>query len=304
MSVGGRGERQSERGHGGEPPSTLAIVVGSNGARGSVQRCLEAIEPQRENVEVLVCEPRASAEQVQVRYPWATFIERRDALIPELWRDGIERSSSELVALTISPMVPASDWVASIRSELRHADVVAGAIDPGPGLRVSDFAEYLCRYAKDMRPFQPHPSVDLPGDNSAYRREVLVQAREMYEDGFWEPVVNRALADRGARLWHTPAPVVYQGRSAGWAAFTRQRLVHGEAHGRQRSERFSPPRNALGVLGAPAVPVLLTARILREMNSRGRLGARTLLALPHILLFNIAWAAGEARGHIRALRGL
>lgn len=282
--------------------ATLAIVVGSNGARGSVQRCLEAIEPQRDGVEVFVCEPRASAEQVQVRYPWATFIERRDALIPELWRDGIERSSSELIALTISPMVPAPDWVATIRTELRAADVIAGAIDPGPGIRISDFAEYLCRYAKDMRPFQPHPSVDLPGDNSAYRRGVLVKARETYADGFWEPVVNRALADAGARLWHTPTPVVYQGRSAGWAAFTRQRLLHGEAHARQRGERFSPARNALGVLGAPAVPFLLTARILRELNSRDMLGIRTLLAMPHILLFNVAWAVGEARGHMHALR--
>ncbi|HKP21698.1 MAG TPA: hypothetical protein VJT68_09285 [Thermoleophilaceae bacterium] len=302
MSVGGRGERQPEGGHGAEPRATLAIVVGSNGARGSVQRCLEAIEPQRDGVEVLVCEPQASAEQVQVRYPWATFIERRDALIPELWRDGIERTSAEVIALTISPMIPASDWVVAIRAELRNADVIAGAIDPGPGLRVSDFAEYLCRYAKDMRPFEPHPSIDLPGDNSAYRRAVLVEARETYADGFWEPVVNRALADRGARLFHTPVPVVYQGRSAGWAAFTRQRLRHGEAHGRQRGERFSPARNVLGVLGAPAVPVLLTARILREVSSRGPLGLRTLLALPHVLLFNIAWAVGEARGHLHALR--
>ena len=281
----------------------VSIVVGSNGARGSVERCLEAIEPQREDVEVFVCEPQPSPERVQVRFPWATFIERQNALIPELWRDGIEQSSSELVALTISPMVPGPDWVAAVRAELQHADVVGGAIDPGPGLRVSDFAEYLCRYAKDMLPFPPHRSIDLPGDNSAYRRKLLVEVQDAYADGFWEPVVNQRLADMGARLWHTPLLVVRQGRSAGWAAFTRQRLRHGEAHGRQRGQRFSAARNALGVLGAPAVPFLLTARILRELDTRGRFGLRTLLALPHILLFNVAWAVGEARGHLHALTG-
>lgn len=294
MSIGGPGA---------EPTPDVSVVVGSNGARGSVQRFLEAIEPQRAGTEVFVCEPEPSAEQVQVRFPWATFIERRGALIPELWRDGIERSSCDLVALSISPMVPAPDWVAAVRAELRDADVVGGAIDPGPGLRVSDFAEYLCRYAKDMRPFPPHRSLDLPGDNSAYRRSLLVEARDAYADGFWEPVVNRALAERGARLWQTPALVVHQGRSAGWPAFTRQRVRHGEAHGRQRAQRFGTARNALGVLGAPAVPLLLTARILREVDSRGRLGLRTLLALPHVLLFNAAWAVGEARGHLLALRG-
>ena len=282
---------------------TLSIVIGSNGARDSVQRCLEALESQRDGVEVLVCEPRPSAEHVQVGFPWATFIERRDALIPELWREGIERSSGDVVALTISPMIPAADWVETVRAEMSNADVVAGAIDPGPGLRISDFAEYLCRYAKDMRPFPPHPSVDLPGDNSAYRRSLLTEARDTYADGFWEPVVNRALAQKGARLWHTPAPLVRQGRSAGWAAFTRQRLLHGEAHGRQRGEHFSPARNALGIIGAPAVPLLLTARILREGSDRGKLGLRTWLALPHMLLFNVAWAIGEARGHLKVLRG-
>jgi hypothetical protein len=180
---------------------------------------------------------------------------------------------------------------------------VAGAIDPGDGLRVSDLAEYLCRYAKDMSPFDAHASTDLPGDNCAYRRASLLRVRDAYEDGFWEPVVNRRLADQGARLLHSPRPVVRQGRSAGWAAFARQRLLHGRAHGRQRGARFGAARNVVGIVAAPAVPILLTVRILREIGSRGRLGPRTLLALPYVVLFNIAWALGEARGHLDALRG-
>jgi len=31
--------------------------------------------------------------------------------------------------------------------------------------------------------------------------------------------------------------------------------------------------------------------------------ARVLLALPLVLVFNAAWAAGEALGHVDALRG-
>ena len=281
---------------------TISIVVGSNGAEGSVGRFLEAIEPQRDGAEVLVCEPRPSPEHVQVRFPWATFVERPDAAVPFLWRDGIDRSRGDVVALTISPMVPARDWLATIAAELATADVVAGAIDPGRGLRVSDFAEYLCRYAKDMRPFAAHESTDLPGDNCAYRRGPLERVSDAYRDGFWEPVVNRRLAEQGARLRHSPALVVHQGRSAGPGAFTRQRLLHGRAHARQRGERFGAGRNLAGVLASPAVPFLLTARMLGEVASRRRAVLRTLLALPHVLLFNAAWAAGEARGHLDALR--
>lgn len=280
----------------------VSIVIGSNGAPGSVEGCLAALEHQREGVEVLVCEPQPTPEEVRGRYPWARFLERPGALVPLLWRDGIDASRGEVVALTISPMRPAPDWVATIRRRLAAEPVLAGAIDPGSGLRLSDWAEYFCRYAKDMRPFPEHETADLPGDNCAYRRDALDRAHDVFRDGFWEPVVNRRLADEGMVLRHSPALVVYQGRSAGWRAFARQRLVHGRAHGGQRGATFSPLRNVLGVLGAPAVPFLLTARVLVEVSRRRRARLRAALALPHMALFNVAWAIGEARGHLAALR--
>src|SRR2546421_10926621 len=139
---------------------TLSIVVGSNGARASVESCLAALEPQVDGAEVLVCEPEASPAEVRERFPFARFLERRGALVPALWRDGIDASSGRIVALTISPMEPAPDWVETIRAQLERADVVAGAIDPGEGLRLADWAEYFCRYARDMLPFAAHECVD------------------------------------------------------------------------------------------------------------------------------------------------
>lgn len=280
----------------------VTVVIGSNGAADAVERCLASLETQRAGAEVIVCEPEASPAAVRERFSWARFVCRPGALVPELWTLGVEQASAPLVALTIAPMLAAPDWVATIRAQLERHDVVAGAIDPAPGLRMADSAEYLCRYAKDMRPFDPHPCTDLPGDNSAYRRDVLLQEREFYRDGFWEPVVNGALAERGASLWHDPALLVRQGPSAGWRAFARQRLHHGRSHGRQRGATFGVFRNVVGVIGAPLVPALLTLRIARIVAGRRRERARFVLALPAIALFNLAWAAGEAAGHADALR--
>jgi len=50
------------------------------------------------------------------------------------------------------------------------------------------------------------------------------------------------------------------------------------------------------------VPFLLTARILRDVARRGRARLRAVIAVPLILVFNAAWALGEARGHLDALR--
>ena len=282
--------------------ATLSVVVGARGPASSLERCLAALEPQRDGVEVLVCEAHASPPELRARFAWARFRERPGALVPELWSDGIERSEGRIVALTIAPMEPAPDWVATIRALHTRFDAVAGAIEPGSRLRLTDWAEYFCRYASDMLAFDGHECGDLPGDNAAYKRELLERTRELHRDGFWEPVVHRELAREGVVLWHATELVVRQGRSAGVAAFARQRLVHGRVHGRQRGARFGVGRNLVGVARSPLVPVLLTSRIQREVAAKSRHRFRAVLALPLIVLFNVAWASGEARGHLDALR--
>jgi hypothetical protein len=280
----------------------LTVVIGSSAPPERLDACLSALEPQIEGVEVLVHETVTSPPSLRDRYPWARFTTSEGALVPHLWRDGIDAASCESVALTIAPMQPAPDWVDGIRGALSEHDAIGGAIEPADGLPLVDLAEFLCRYARDMRPFEARENVDIPGDNAAYRRTALELVRDTYRDGFWENVVDRRLADLGVMPWHTPAVVVSMGRSAGFRAFVRQRLAHGRLYGHQRGAHFGRGRNLVGVLASPAVPFLMTLRVYRELASRRRLGARTLLALPVVFTFNVVWAVAEARGHADLVR--
>ena len=232
---------------------TLSIVVGSNGATASVEACLAALEPQVNGAEVLVCEPEASPPELRERFPFARFVDRPGALVPALWRDGIDASRGRFVALTISPMRPAADWVETIREQLERFDVVAGAVEPGERLRSSDWAEYFCRYSHDSLPFEPRV-------------------------------------------------VVYQGRSAGAAAFVRQRLEHGREYGRRRGAGAGAAANLASAAASPLVPLVLTARLLRRLLRKGRFRRPLLVSLPLVLVFNAAWAAGEAAGRLDSLR--
>jgi hypothetical protein len=281
----------------------VTVVIASNAPPERLAACLEALEPQRDGVDVRVHESAPSPRALRERFPWASFTTTPGALVPHHWRDGIDEARGEIVALTISQMIPASDWIATIRRELASGDVVAGAIDPGAGLRVVDWAEYFCRYSREMRPFVSRETPDLPGDNAAYRRERLESVRESYRDGFWEPDVHRALAAEGVRLPQEPDLVVRQGRSAGFRAFATQRTRHGRAYGRQRGVRFSRGRNAIGVLAWPLVPIVMTARVVGLVMSKRRHRARLALALPAVVAFNCVWAVAEALGHLDVLRG-
>jgi hypothetical protein len=280
---------------------TISVVVGAKASTDSLRACLSALEPQRAGVEVVVCEALASPPELRERFHWAAFTQKLGALVPELWTEGIDQASGDVVALTISQMVPASDWIEAIRDQHRRHDAVGGAIDPGKGLRIADWAEYFCRYSRDMAPFPGHACVDLPGDNAAYKREWLDRVRSTFRDGFWEPDVHRELANEGASLWHAPEVVVRQGGSAGWRAFASQRLRHGRAYGNQRGVRFGRARNAAGVAGAPLVPFLMTLRIFRQVYAKRRHRTRAVAALPLIFFFNVVWAAAEARGHLDIL---
>src|SRR5437588_138955 len=130
-------------------------------------------------------------------------------------------------------------------------------------------------------PVDGHECVEqLPGDNAAYRRESLERMRDLFRDGFVEPFVNRRLADAGATLRHEPSLVVYQGRSAGTAAFVSQRLEHGRDYGRRRGTAASSARNLASAAAAPIVPLVLTARLARRLLPNRRFRRPLLISLP------------------------
>ena len=281
--------------------ATVSVVIGSIASDEALDGCLAALDAQRGNVEVLVFQSQPSGPELRSRYPWARYADRPGALVPELWRDGIDESTGDIVVLTIGQMIPAPDWIETIREQHRRFDAIGGAIDPAPGLGMSDRAEYFCRYARDMPPFTARETVDLAGDNAAYKRRLLERNRDLYRDGFWEPIVHHKLAGDGVVCWHTPEVLVRQGRSAGWRAFVRQRLAHGRKYGNQRGVDFSLPRNVAGVLGSPLVPWLMTYRVFRHVVAKRRHLGLAVSALPAIFLFNLVWAVAEARGHLDVL---
>ncbi len=277
---------------------SVTVVIGSNAPPERLAACLEALEPQREGVDVLVHEGAPSPPELRERFPWATFTTTPGALVPEEWRDGIDTARGTIVALTIAQMVPTPDWISQIRTLHERYDVVGGAIDPGEGLRAADWAEYFCRYARDLRPFPGRESLDLPGDNAAYKRSLLESVRGSYRNGFWEPFVHAELAKNGVVHWQAPELVVYQGRSAGMRAFTAQRLTHGRRYGRDRGRASSTGRKVAGIFASPIVPFLMTWRVLRLVFQKRRCRIRVLVTLPIILWFNLVWAYAEARGYL------
>lgn len=280
----------------------VSVVIGAHASEAALATCLEALEGQRRATQIIVVEAQPSSQALRSRFAWAEFHERPGALVPELWRDGIELARGRIVAITIAPMIPTSDWIDSIVREHERHDAVGGAIDAATGLRRVDWAEYFCRYARDMPPFHAADRTDVAGDNASYKRDLLIEEQEHLRTGFWEPLVHPSLIRRGVGLWHTPAMLTRFGRSSGFRAFARQRIRHGRLYPLQRGRQFGTRRHLIGVLAAPLVPFVMTSRVLKQVFAKKRYRAEAIAALPLIFAQNVVWAYAEALGHIDVLR--
>lgn len=217
-----------------------------------------------------------------------------DALVPDLWKRGIDVTTGEWVAVTTAQCVPDGDWVESLLASIDpEVDAVGGPIEPGSTGPV-ETAVLLLRYSPYLLPFDRHSAVEVPGDNAVYRRSAIENVKERWLQGFWENEVNAAMIAAGDTLVMDPRPVVRHSFSGGIAAFCRQRFRHGKEFGARRSSQ-----GRWRAVFAPAVPGIFLVRILRRIRARGDLRARFLPALPALLLFLLAWTAGETIGLLR-----
>ena len=219
-------------------------------------------------------------------------------LVPQLWARGLARAKGDVVALTLSSMVPDRGWRRAILEAMTDGiGGVGGAIEPAPVMSRLDWAIHLCRYSGYLLPFAERDVEDLPGDNAAYRREAITPLREAWADGFWETVVDARLRERGWRLRMTPRAALRQGASVGFLAFCRNRWRHGIASGRHRAAKFSAAGRIARALLFPAAAVAMLVRIGRLAKARGR-GENFRRSHHHLMIFLIVWTAGEAAGYL------
>jgi hypothetical protein len=280
----------------------ITVVVAARVGDGDLQGVLRALEPQLDaGVEVLVVDdaPGSSAALP----PWVRRLHVKDAAVPRLWAAGLNDVRSPVAVLTSATLCPRADWLAAARraAQRGHA-VVGGAVDPAPRPGVAGWTVLFCRYARYLPPLTNTAVPEPPADNAVYRLEALGRHRSLWSEGFWEPFVHQALRADGEQLSMTDDLVVEQGPVVSIARFTAQRFVHGRAHGRLRAAGESPAATLAAVGGAPLVPLVMTARVGREVWSRRRLRRRFMLTAPLIAWCFSAWAAGEAVGRVDALR--
>ncbi len=287
---------------------TLSIVVAVQGGVERLNSVLGALEAQLgPDVEVLVpyAEEDHAVPELAAAYPWARLLKGAPgALIPHLWRDGIDAAHGSRVALSVVHCRPAADWVERLRrADLKRYAAIGGALDNTPGSDALGWAVFLLRYLRYGPKALPKETADLPGDNAIYDRSSLLPHSAAYRHGFWEPEIHELLLEDGKSLYFDPELLSIHANGYGTLEFASQRFHHAVRFGRSRAASMGLARRAAQIALAPAVPLIFGSKIVRGAMQRSEWRKPLVRSLPYLALFLQAWAAGELVGTVLPGRG-
>lgn len=284
----------------------LSIVIASQNAVHTIEKCLKSIEQQLlPNVEVVVADYSTDGTTaiIQKKFPNIQLkIFTSPKLIPELWGEGILQSSGEIIAFTTAHCIPDGMWVSEmIKAHQAPYAAIGGAIELSETAPIVDWAIYFCRYTPFMKPLPKGFVKEVPGDNASYKKYALDECKELCKNGFWETVINAKLRQKGEQLFSSPNIIVYHQQSFSLFGFSKQRFLHGIHFGITRSAELSFIKKIIYIILSPLIPFIFFSHIAKMILKKKTNIKKFILSAPILFIFLISWAMGEWWGYVLGL---
>lgn len=284
-------------------PIDLSVIVVVQANKAHLDRCLEALTHSETTgkfeVVIPIDESLSRMARFEARYPAWRFVR-----IPgirsagQLRSAGIRAARGRLVAITEDCCIPASDWVQRILdAHTATPGAIGGAVDKARPDEPLNWAAYFLDHLRFMPPLAHGRTLDLSGLNATYKRAVLNEIGDIWQDRFEIREVNDAVAMRDGSVWQSPDLRVYQRHDQVLEQALWERYSHGRRVGSARDATLPFTRRMVRALPALALPVLRILRLLPDLLRKRRRGWQFLAALPGIVLLAGAGAWGEFLGH-------
>lgn len=288
-----------------DPSLTVAVISIVGGE--VLERCLAAIPEGAD--ELLAVTRSARDEALPAALGWRA-VDGRESSVPQRRARALRAARCDIVALIEDTCVPNARWPHAIRRIFADASVAAAggpvAIDAAlpPSSIALACAEYGRYHPRRFGASGPTSAIEtgidgfpgLPGANLALRRS-SVERFEPGEDGLIEAEVAMTLRALGSRLvFDREMEVSYRFGDPGGARLV-SRFRHGRLYAGRRARAEGAAARARGLIQAPLLPLVLSARAMRTLRLPELKRARTA-ALPWLVLQQTAWSAGELVGYL------
>ena len=302
----------------GRPPLSVVVAIVSDTTgladTAHLEPCLDALQRQHMAASTVFVVPYYPAVKgiaaSKAKYPNVKFVEVADLKTyngrsgsrehhDELRARGLAAATGEIIALIEDHGIVTPDW--STRLLEAHAGNIAaagGAIENGMD-RPLNWAVYFCDFLRYQNPLPEGETTIVSDANVAYKQAALESVRPIWQEIFHESSVTAALRSKGRQLILAPAAVLHQHRlGLTLGSALKERYVWGRSYAATRARLARPSQRAFWAFFAPALPVLMVARMTLMARQKRRTMSAFVKALPLTSALAVSWSCGEWVGYV------
>jgi hypothetical protein len=220
--------------------------------------------------------------------------------VPQLRARGVDAAKTEIVAIIEEHCLAAKDWLHQALTGLEQTEygAVGGPVVDYAYERLRDWVVYFCEYNGYLPPARKGEVWDLNGANIAYRRQLLIDHRELMYGGYWEASLHPVLLAGGVRFLSVPGMVVHHRGPFDYIYYLKQRYWFSRAFAGHRAKTLPLSKKLAYSLAVPLVPFLLFVRMgKRVFEKRCQLGKFAQI-IPLLVPALTLYVAGEWVGYV------
>ena len=288
-------------------PSLSAIIISPDGLT-TVRRLVDHLAKQsaRQEMELVFVFPESASklldEPTVGKFAAVQVITVENMVSTSVARAaGIRAAIAPIVVMTEDHSFPESEWAeALIKAHNADWAVIGPSVKNGNPYSLLSWANFAIEYNDWLHPVPAGEIMHLPGHNSAYKRDILMQ---VYDDDLenWfdsESVLHWDMRARGYRLAADPEVVTFHWNFSKLWPTMKLRWHAGRQFAGCCKLRWAKSRSLLYFFGSPLIPLVRLYRIVKQLRHPER-PAHLLPRLIPVCLFLLGVeAAGGAVGFL------
>ncbi len=213
---------------------------------------------------------------------------------------GLGQATAPIVAFVEEHSYPDPEWAeALIKAHQQPWAAVGPVMRNANPERLTSWADFLISYGRWVEPALAGVIDHLPGHNSSYKRQILLDYGAMLEGMLEaESVLHWDLGAKHYQLYLEPAAKTSHLNFERLSSWVSAQFHSGHLFAITRAKRWSLLRRLFYIGGTPLVPMVRLWRILRHLRRTKKQYHLFPQILPVLILGLVINAAGEMAGHL------
>lgn len=212
----------------------------------------------------------------------------------------IQKAQAPIIVLAEGHSFPQPTWAEALLAAHHQGwPAVGPAVVNANPQSLTSWACFFLDYGQWSPPLPSSTLDDLPGHNSSYKREVLLQyGPELGSLLEMETILHWDLHRKGLLLYLEPKAVTQHINVSRFPSWVLERFNSGRRFASARSRRWALWRRLLYALGSPLIPIIRMRRTLPNIYRTGKNRELMPKILPILIASLVVSAAGEMFGYL------